>query len=167
MLDLTDPRWNDLEGGYGIPFDPRPLFERLEQTSEPDAVWEELWENLHHEGEVGEASYAAVPQLVRIVGARGGADWNLYALAGTIELERGMDGNPELPDWLAESYEAAWERLFDSALREIVTAEDSVLLRCLLATLAIAKGDHRRGRVLLDVTDDELDTFLGEEDDEA
>lgn len=165
-MQLDDPRWADLEGGYGIPFDPRPLFERLESTTEADAVWEELWENLHHEGEVGTASYAAVPWLVRIVEARGEADWNLYALAGTIELERGMDGNPELPPWLVESYEAAWERLFASALRDIVAAEDSVLLRCLLATLAIAKGDHRRGRMLLDLTDDELDAILGEEDEE-
>ena len=160
MLNLDDPRWESLEGGYGIPHDPRPAIARLAETTEPDPIWEELWENLHHEGEVGTASYAAIPALV----AHGRFEWNLFALAGTIELERGMEGNPELPDWVEAAYEAAWEQLFKQALERIVTTEESVTLRCLLATLAIGKGDHRRGRLLLDYADDELDALLDEED---
>ena len=145
-----------------IPYDPRPALTRLANDADPAPVWEELWGNLQHQGDVGQASYAAVPHLVRIVAARGLEDWNLFALAGTIELERVGLGNPSLPDWLAESYQRAWEKLFEMARSALVEASDSVTFRCLLATIAIAKGDHRRGRILLDFDDEELDEILGE-----
>lgn len=162
MLKLDDSRWNGLEGGMRIPYDPRPALARLESGSDPKPVWEELWANLQHRGDVGQASYATVPHLVRIVAAREFEDWNLFALASTIELERLSLGNPSLPDWLAGSYERAWEQLFEMARNALSGADDSVTFRCLLATIAIAKGDHRRGRILLDFDDDELDTILGE-----
>ena len=44
----------------------------------------------------------------------------------------------------------------------LAQASDSVTLRCLLSTIAIAKGDYRRGRVLLEFGDEELDEILGE-----
>jgi hypothetical protein len=31
MLDLSDKRWTKMEGGYRVPFDPRPLLKQLEQ----------------------------------------------------------------------------------------------------------------------------------------
>jgi len=49
---------------------------------------------------VGVASYAAIPQLVRISEARGRSDWNLYALVATMEIERHRKTNPLLPNWL-------------------------------------------------------------------
>jgi hypothetical protein len=39
---------------------------------------------------------------------------------------------------------------------------DPLTLRCLLATIAIAKGDSLRGRLLMDHDDDELEEILGE-----
>lgn len=162
MLKLDDSRWAGLEGGYGIPYDARPVLARLEVDTDLAPVWEELWENLHHQGDVGEASYAVIPHLARIAASRNVRDWNLFALAGTIELERASHDNPGLPAWLEQSYESAWEQLFELARGELARADDSVTLRCLLATIAIAKGDHRRGKVLLDFDDEELDEILGE-----
>jgi len=86
----------------------------------------------------------------------------LFALAGTIELERNEHDNPSLPAWLTDGYESAWEELFELARSDLPGASESVTLRCLLATIAIAKGDHRRGRILLDFGDEELDEILGE-----
>ena len=162
MLKLDDPRWETLKGGYGVPYDPRPCLSKLELDAGDDSVWNELWENLYHQGDVGEASYAVIPHLARIVRQRGHGDWNFYALAGFIELERESEGNPELPSWLAEGYESSWEQLFDLARQELSSARDTVTLRCLLAIIAIAKGDHRRGRMLLEYDDGELDEILGE-----
>ena len=166
MLKFDDPRWEALEGGYGIPYDPRPALARLERDSDLGPVWAELWENLHHEGEVGEASYASVPHIVRIARSRAMQDWNVFALVGTIGLEKGMSGNPGLPTWLVDSYEDAWEQLFELARGGLADAGDTLTLRCLLATIAIAKGDPRRGRLLLDFDDDELDEILAEDQDE-
>jgi len=66
MLSLDDERWRTLEGGYRMPFDPRPWLERLATGKENDVVWHEFWEELHHQGDVGVASYATVLPLVQI-----------------------------------------------------------------------------------------------------
>ena len=63
-----------------MPFDPRPWLTLLETGNDRDAVWEAFWENLHHQGHVGEASYATVPHLVRIYRQLGIFDWNLTGL---------------------------------------------------------------------------------------
>jgi hypothetical protein len=66
MLGLDDSRWSSLTGGYRTAFDPRPLLARLETKHGTAVVWHELWEEPCHQGDVGEASYASVPPLVRI-----------------------------------------------------------------------------------------------------
>jgi hypothetical protein len=105
MLSLTDPRWRSLKGGYRRVYDASGALRRLEEGHD---VWDELWEELHHQGDVGEASYAAVPQLVRISRDGGHRDWNLYALVARIEIERHRKSNPPIPDWLLADYSSAW-----------------------------------------------------------
>jgi len=87
---------NIFNGGYGTPYDPLPAIKKL-NTSYEEAV-NELWENLYHQGDVGLASYAAVPALV-------------YAgellLVATIEVARNSDNNPELPAEFEETYKEA------------------------------------------------------------
>lgn len=85
MPALDDPGWQQLHGGYRRPYDVSPVLVRLAAGED---TWPELWENLHHQGDVGEASYAAVPHLVRIVKDSGRRDWNLYGLVALIEIER-------------------------------------------------------------------------------
>jgi hypothetical protein len=80
MLSLDDNRWNGLTGGYKYPFDPRPLLTKLETESDTAIVWDELWEELHHQGDVGDASYAAAPHIVRIYRQLGVVGWNTYGL---------------------------------------------------------------------------------------
>jgi hypothetical protein len=53
---------------------------------------------------VGEASYAAVPHLVRVHRERRKFDWNTYAIVGVIELARDNGKNPKVPKWLEEDY---------------------------------------------------------------
>jgi hypothetical protein len=62
MLSLTDPIWHELEGGYRVPYDASKALARMERGK---SVWDEFWNELHHQGDVGVASYAAIPQLVR------------------------------------------------------------------------------------------------------
>jgi hypothetical protein len=89
MLGFDDARWLTLTAGYRVPVDLRPLLRRLESGSHVESAWEELWGELHHQGDVGPGSYVAVPHLVRIHRSRGVPDWNTYALVATIELARG------------------------------------------------------------------------------
>src|SRR5215469_16999620 len=99
MLSFNDERWNNLTGGYKTLFDPRPALRRLESQQDTAVAWEELWRELHHQGDVGPASYAAIPELVRIHRATNIAHWHLYAMAAIIELARTESQNPEPPDW--------------------------------------------------------------------
>src|SRR6266478_1796311 len=98
-LDLEDPAWSGLCGGYRIPYDPRPALRTLELGEGTEAAWKELWQELYHQGDVGEASYAAVPHLVRIYRGSQSGGWNTYAIVALMELARRAEGNPPLPDW--------------------------------------------------------------------
>jgi hypothetical protein len=97
MLRFDDERWTKFFGGYRTAFDARPPLRNLESNVQVKEAWHELWEELHHQGDVGEASYAAVPHIVRIHRERGLDDWNTYALVAVIELARGKGKNPVYP----------------------------------------------------------------------
>jgi hypothetical protein len=64
MLPLSDPKWRTFDGGYRDKYDASVPLARLESEIEGlDSVWSELWENLHHQGDVGIGSYAAIPHI--------------------------------------------------------------------------------------------------------
>ena len=156
MLPLDDARWTQMFGGYRAPFDPRPLFRRLEKDATAKPAWDTLWNELHHQGDVGEASYAAIPHLVNIYRSHGGLDWNTYAIACTIELAREVAGNPPLPEWLAAGYRHAIDELARTALIQLPEAADQETVRSMLALVAIWKGARTYGRLLAEFGEDEV-----------
>ena len=151
---MDDNRWENLEGGYRMPYDPRPAIGRLGQGD--TSAWEELWNDLHHQGDVGLASYASVPELVRVHRQRDVADWNTYALIGCIETCRGQRNNPSIPPWLEAEYRAAWEQVVPLACRDLARAADETTVRAIIGAAALAKGIRPLGELILDFTADEL-----------
>jgi len=156
MLSFDDERWKHLMGGYKVPFDPRPSLRKLENQQDAATAWEELWEGLQHQGDVGDASYAAVPELVRIHRSGDAADWNLYAMVAIIELARGESQNPEVPDWLREDYFRSIQELAQMGTEDILSAEESQTKRAILSVIAIARGLRTHGRFLVAYSEDEL-----------
>lgn len=156
MLSFKDERWKNLSGGYRTPFDSRPALQRLESNSHVKEAWHELWDQLHHQGDVGEASYAAVPHLVRIHAKQGLDDWNTYALVGVIELARANGKNPEVPTWLKDEYFQAIQDLAKLGCTKVLRARTTEDLRAILCILAIAKGARTHARFLLEYSDAEL-----------
>ncbi len=140
-------------------FDPRPLLNNLQTGKDLENTWHELWEELYHQGDVGEASYAVVPHLVRIHQSRGVPDWNTYAIVATIELARGQGNNPQLPEWLKKGYFQAIQELAATAVTQLPQVEDSEHLRAILSILAINKGARIYGRLLLIYSEEELLEF--------
>jgi hypothetical protein len=145
-MDLDDVEWTRLKGGYRLPYDPRNALRALESNEDTARAWSELWNELHHQGDVGEASYAAVPHLVRIHVARNIADWNTYALITTIESARRSARNPDIPANLEGAYEAAWRGLMDLGLQELGKTEDPTCISSIIAVLAIGKRQFNLGR---------------------
>lgn len=139
-----------------MPFDPRPALRKLEHEEDTATAWEELWNELHHQGDVGDASYAAVPELVRIYRNGGGAGWNLYAMVAIIELARTEPQNPELPDWLREDYLRSIQELAQMGTKDIWSAEDADAKLSILSVVAIARGLRRHGKFLALYSEDEL-----------
>lgn len=163
-LPINDPSWRTMEGGYRTPYDPRSALDRAgsDDEGERSSGWKELWENLHHQGDVGTASYAALPHLVALRGRRGIPDWQVFALSSIIEAGRLSGSNPELPAQLANGYRHAWEQLLGYALEDLRRDEDPDLVRSALAVVAFARGMHVQGRMLSTCTDDEIQEFLDE-----
>jgi hypothetical protein len=169
MLSFEDPRWKELTAGYRIAIDLRPVLQRLESGRDAKATWQELWEELYHQGDVGEGSFVAVPHLVRIHRLRGVADWNTYALVATIELARATHGNPDVPAWARDSYDAALRELGHIGLEDLSRASDQETVRSILGLLAIVHGARAHGRILVSFTEDEVveleeQAFGGSED---
>jgi hypothetical protein len=160
MIDLADSRWAELYGGYRTPYDPRAVLRVLEEDRDPSPVWKEFWEELHHQGDVGDASYAAVIALVDIQKRRRSLGWQLYALASTIEIARHRKTNPSVPEWLSLAYRTSWRELLDLALEELPSAGEDILIQATLAVVAIAKGQLKLGALLEQLDPSELDELL-------
>ena len=134
--------WLNLTGGYRTPYDPRLTISNLTSGQ----GWAELWENLYHQGDVGTASYAAVPLIAKLLSAGAVVDWNAYALVATIEEARRDTRNPDLPPRLVDSYGRAWSIMFDVGVLELRRATDETLINSILAVLAAHKGQPALSR---------------------
>jgi len=156
MLSFDDKRWEQLSGGYRAGFDPRTALSKLETNTQSEDAWNELWEGLHHQGDVGEASYAAVPHIVRIYRQRRADRWRSFGLVALIELARGRGTNPVVPNWLKQDYFQAIQDLAAIASSEIMSEGDVDAMRAMLSVIAIAKGVRTHARLLFEYSDEEM-----------
>lgn len=156
MINFEDVWWSNMTGGYRTPFDPRPLLKRLKTDGDTTEVWHELWDELHHQGDIGEASFAAVPYLVRYCRERGVIDWNTYAMVAIIELARKEGTNPDVPRWMANDYFQAIRELAEIGVKEVLQAEGTDDIRAILSIIAIEKGLRIHGKFLVNYSEAEM-----------
>jgi len=156
MLDMEDLRWTELEGGYRMRFDPRPLISSLASGRDPAKTWDQLWDELHHQGDVGEASYASVPWLIHLHRTAGAIDWNTYAIVAIIELARSKGLNPDVPAWLESDYFGAIRELAEIGATEILRADDPDTIRAMLSVLALERGLREHAKLLIGYSEDEV-----------
>lgn len=156
MLSLDDSPWDDLRGGYRVKFDPRPWLALLETGKDNGSVWQAFWEELHHQGDVGEASYATIPHLVAIYQRLRIIDCNVYDLVACIELCRGKGANPPVPKWLEEDYYGAIQQLAIYGLGQFPSIKQSEDVRAVLSVLALSKGARMHAKFLFLFADEEL-----------
>ena len=161
MISLEDPKWQTLNGGYKLLYDASARLRELDAGSNNTAeIWDEFWNELHHQGDVGIASYATVPQLVRICIKRELMDWNVFALVATIEDCRLSEKNPQLPQWLEEDYPSSIEQLAEFGARHLSQEWSKELTQSVLAVTAFAKGLPNTGRALITLSEDEFPDAL-------
>jgi hypothetical protein len=154
MFPLDDARWLTMDGGYRLPYDPRQALERLDRGDQ--TAWDELWNELHHQGDVGVASYAAIPHILRIHVRRDVVDWQTYLMMGVVELCREENENPPIPPWLEAGYASAWKDALGVALRDLSRTDDETAVRVILGFIAMAKQSRLLGELLLTFDASEL-----------
>jgi hypothetical protein len=164
-IDLDNKIWSTLEGGYRIPYNSsRPLRKLRDSTlqKEQEVVFTELWDNLHHQGDVGLASYLSVPQLVSICVSKNSLDWNFIGLCVLIENCRISGRNPDIPKEYQDLYFGSLSQFERYLLLNFKNITDRTAIRLTLALLATVNGQPDLGRAIEILDDDVIPEFLKE-----
>jgi len=164
-MDLQDRAWGLLEGGYRIPYDAsKPLRKLKDAANQKDRqdIFDELWENLHHQGNVGVASYLAVPGLIDICIASKSLDWNFIGLCVTIENCRINGQNPELPNQYDDLYFSSLTKFEKYLLGNLKNINDRTGFRLTLSLLATVNGQPQLGKAIEILDEGTVDEFLSQ-----
>lgn len=159
MIQLDDSRWQEFEGGYRIPYDASIALKRLEQTSAQeivDQIFTELWEELHHQGDVGLASYLSLPHILRIAKEKKLINYNVFSLVTIIEIERHAD-NPKLPSEYEEWYLRSLKKDIPELAKIVLEQQwDATLASAVLSALAVSKGHIEMAQAISRMEDTEI-----------
>lgn len=158
-MELTDKIWKEIEGGYKTLYDASLPLKQLENAEDDETiskVWEELWNELHHQGDVGIASYLAVPQLVRIGIKKHLFDWNLLAICSVIEQQRHLGNNPRLPLEYQDYYKKGISDLKEFVIKNLNKDLDRTTAIMALSTIATCNGKPKMGKAIMEMEDESL-----------
>jgi hypothetical protein len=158
-MKLTEKIWQDIEGGYKVSYNASIPLIQLEKTNDPETInkiFEELWDELHHQGEVGLASYLALPQLVRIGKLKGLFNWNLLGLCCVIEQQRHLGENPILPIEFQDYYNQGLKELRQFVLDNLDRELDDTTYTHALSILATCNGQIKLGKAIMELEDNDI-----------
>ncbi|MCW1883730.1 hypothetical protein OKA04_03255 [Luteolibacter flavescens] len=132
-------------------------------AAEESEAFVELWDELHHQGDLGIGSYACVPQIVRIGQKRAPMTPDFFALIAVIEIERHENDNPEMPRELAGEYSHALNLIPELIAKASPPKWDQSMISSTCAALAASKGNRLLARAYLEMNEDNAVPFLREE----
>ena len=165
MLDLESNRWSELQHAYGEASDIPDMLRKLSSypphknyESEP---YFSLWSALCHQDDVYEASYAAVPHIIKLLADNPAkAHWDFFLLPTCIEISRYRGMGPKIPIDLEKAY-------FDSLSRiPLIVAEaakqswDFYYAGTAAAATVVAKGHHDLAEAILELSENTLPEFM-------
>lgn len=150
MLALDDARWPTFKNGYRTAYDVRSLLKRFGSETDVADSWEEVWNELHHQGDVDTASYAIFPHLVSIYRGRT-RDWNIYAFGTILLLDAGNASNPSVPEFLAAAFDASLHELFDFGLTDLRFEKSRSTIRFIIAYIAAFKNTPSLARAIVEI----------------
>jgi hypothetical protein len=160
MIPLDSRRWSELRDTYGHATPVSTILRTIDAGEASDEVWTNLWSRICHQGDVCEASYAAVPHLVRIARDPAQIRWDLLALPAAIEAARLTGRAPGIPEDLAAAYHAAVQALADVCFARAQVPWDHVGGQAILAGLAASKGLGMLAEAILELGPGSAGEFL-------
>lgn len=161
LLDLADGRWETYRAGYNrAPYNVVPLIRQLLQSGTSKPFWDEVWAQLHHQGDLGEASYALVPYLALYLRTAPTLDAMLLAYAAVVEIERPRNGNPPVPHELEDSYAWALTEILALAAVRFAGSWADEQIRYFAALAAAIKGHPVLAQAYQDMSIEDARKFL-------
>ncbi len=141
MLDLDAHQWKTMHGGYLLAYDASAVLLGFMKSSAPQkTAWDELWDNLYHQHDVGIASYAVMPWLLKIYLEKGWIDYQLPTYAFAVEEARSKYDNPPIPDWLAVDYRESVVGLIQYCMGKRAECDDPNFKKAVVLLEAIMVG---------------------------
>lgn len=163
MISLDSPRWARLKHAYGNATNIPALLRQLDgapasaNNSEP---WFTLWSALAHQGDVYDASFAAVPHVVRaLASAPEVADHSYFQFPTWVEICRAKNAI-QVPADLESAYFSSLAQLPSLVAAVSERACDAVLVACMLAAVAVAKGQPKVAEATLEMTPEVAEEFM-------
>lgn len=155
MLPLDSPLWSQLEHAYGSAADTPHFLHQLEShvdSESPEAdPWFSLWSSLCHQGDVYEASFAAVPHVLRIAEAHPTRfSSSFLQFPACVEFFR-LKAGAKIPAELVGAYNSALQRIPAIVAAASVRKWDEVFLRCALSALAASRGQAEIAEAVLEM----------------
>jgi len=160
MLELNDPRWNKLLGGYSVRCNAAELFRLVTNEKYYGDAWSAFWGGLYHQGDIGEASIAIIPNLVEHELRAQSLNANIWAYVTTIEVSKGVRKNPEVPDWLELSYKQAMASFSNYTLGVLAGTDDPETRRYMLAFLLSQYAENVYSKFVLNFAPEDAEDVM-------
>lgn len=161
LLPLDDPRWATYQGGYHrCPYDAVPLIRELQTSGTSAQFWDTVWAELHHQGDVGEASYALVPYLVEYQSRQRELDERLFHYCVVVDLAQPDNKNPVIPPELEFSYAKALRKLPVIGTEQLRRGCSEAVVMGVAAATALAAGHRVLARAYIELGRADALTYL-------
>jgi len=160
MITIEELNKKELYGGYGVKCDAARLVSAVLTEPEKSDSWNEFWQELYHQADIGDASLAVIPILVQGLIEKNYRAEHLWAYVSSIEIVKGRRNNPDVPEWLSIAYSEAIKNLEVYSYQVASKISNSEILRYLFGFLLLCKGDFLYGRALAELTPDIVEETL-------
>jgi len=153
LLPLDHALWGELEGGYREPSAAVDYLKRFESGERSPELWYEFVGDMYHQGDIGTASLAVVPHLVRIF-TNEPRPSDFYTYLTFVDAALAVGENPVLPEWLLETYRSALATALNFVPEDLSSASDDHLRKS-IALFVLQYADMTEQMHLLDSIESE------------
>ena len=160
LLPLDDSHWATYRSGYRITYDAVPIIRQLQTEGATEKFWEEVWSELHHQGDVGEATYALVPYLVDYQSQQRELDEHLFHFCVLVDLQQPKNNNPPIPPELEFPYMRAMRELPVIGAEGLKRGAAENVVMGVTAAIALSAGHRVLARAYLEFGRDDALPYL-------
>jgi hypothetical protein len=156
--------WKKLNHAFGSAENIPALLAKIslfpDETSYEQEPWFSLWSSLYHQGDIYNASFAAVPEIVKhLTNDPQQATFSFFALPASIEIARAKS-NLAIPSELSSAYFEAIRALASLATKLAYSESKPLISRATTAAFAVSVGQHAYAELVLEIPPEEISEVL-------